>query len=79
MTPYGGYVNSVAAYNGKVAAAIESLDKQAIGKIVVFNAATYAEEKVISVGALPDMVTYSPDGKYILSANKLYYVIKQIL
>jgi len=79
MTPYGGYVNSVAAYNEKVAAAIESLDKQAIGKIVVFNAATYAEEKVISVGALPDMVTYSPDGKYILSANKLYYVIKQIL
>lgn len=70
MTPYGGYVNSVSAYNGKVAAAIESLDKQANGKIVVFNAATYAEEKVITVGALPDMVTYSPDGKYILSANE---------
>lgn len=70
MTPYGGYVNSVSAYNGKLAAAIESTDKQAAGKIVVFNAATYAEEKVIMVGALPDMVTYSPDGKYILSANE---------
>ncbi|RFS15766.1 choice-of-anchor I family protein [Emticicia sp. C21] len=70
MTPYGGYVNSVSAYNGKVAAAIESTDKQAAGKIVVFNASTYAEEKVITVGALPDMVTYSPDGKYILSANE---------
>ncbi len=70
MAPYGGYVNSVAAYEGKVAAAIESTDKQAPGKVVVFNAATYAEEKVITVGALPDMVTYSPDGKYILSANE---------
>ncbi|GGD42639.1 alkaline phosphatase [Emticicia aquatilis] len=70
MTPYGGYVNSVSAYNGKVAAAIESTDKQAAGKIVIFNASTYAEEKVITVGALPDMVTYSPDGKYILSANE---------
>ncbi len=70
MAPYGGYVNSVSAYNGKVAVAIESLDKQALGKIVVFNASTYAEEKVITVGALPDMVTFSPDGKYILSANE---------
>lgn len=70
MAPYGGFVNSVSAYNGKLAAAIESLDKQATGKIVVFNALTYAEEKVIMVGALPDMVTYSPDGKYILSANE---------
>jgi hypothetical protein len=70
MSPYGGFVNSVAAYNGKVAAAIESTDKQANGKIVVFNASTYAEEKVITVGALPDMVTYSPDGKYIISANE---------
>ncbi|WP_337041778.1 choice-of-anchor I family protein [Emticicia sp. 17c] len=70
MAPYGGYVNSVAAYEGKVAAAIESTDKQAAGKIVVFNASTYAEEKVITVGALPDMVTYSPDGRYILSANE---------
>ena len=70
MAPYGGFVNSVSAYNGKVAAAIEAVDKQAAGKIVVFNAATYAEEKVITVGALPDMVTYTPDGQYILSANE---------
>lgn len=70
MAPYGGYVNSVDAHNGKLAAAIEATDKQAAGKVVVFNATTYAEEKVITVGALPDMVVYSPDGKYILSANE---------
>lgn len=70
MLPYGGYVNSVAVSNGKLAAAIESTNKQAAGKIVVFNTSTYAEIKSINVGALPDMVTFSPDGKYIISANE---------
>ena len=70
MLPYGGYVNSVAVSNGKLAAAIESTNKQAAGKIVVFNTATYAEIKSINVGALPDMVTFSPDGNYIISANE---------
>ena len=70
MLPYGGYVNSVAVSNGKLAAAIESIDKQAAGKIVVFNTSTYAEIKSINVGALPDMVTFSPDGNYIISANE---------
>jgi WD40 repeat protein len=70
MLPYGGYVNSVAVSNGKLAAAIESTNKQANGKIVVFNTTTYAEIKSINVGALPDMVTFSPDGKYIISANE---------
>jgi WD40 repeat protein len=70
MVPYGGYVNSVAVSNGKLAAAIESTNKQAAGKIVVFNTSTYAEIKSINVGALPDMVTFSPDGNYIISANE---------
>ena len=70
MLPYGGYVNSVAVSNGKLAAAIESTNKQAPGKIVVFNTTTYAEIKSINVGALPDMVTFSPDGNYIISANE---------
>ena len=70
MLPYGGYVNSVSVSNGKLAAAIESTNKQAAGKIVVFNTSTYAEIKSINVGALPDMVTFSPDGNYIISANE---------
>ena len=70
MAPYGGYVNSVAVSNGKLAAAIESTNKQGAGKIVVFNTSNYVELKSINVGALPDMVTFSPDGKYILSANE---------
>lgn len=70
MLPYGGYVNSVAVSNGKLAAAVESTDKQGAGKIVVFNTSTYAVIKSINVGALPDMVTFTNDGNYILSANE---------
>lgn len=70
MAPYGGAVNSVAVYDGKLAAAIESLDKQANGKVVVFKTDDYSEVKVITVGALPDMITYSNDGKFILTANE---------
>ncbi|MET3129522.1 DNA-binding beta-propeller fold protein YncE [Arcicella rosea] len=70
MTPYGGAVNSVAVSNGKVAAAIEASDKQANGKVAVFNTSDYKEVKVVTVGALPDMITYSPDGNLILTANE---------
>jgi hypothetical protein len=70
LATYGGYVNSLDVYDGKLAAAIESINKQQNGKVVVFNTTTLAEVKVIEVGALPDMVTYSKDGKYILTANE---------
>jgi DNA-binding beta-propeller fold protein YncE len=69
-TSYGGFVNSVAVSDGKLAAAIESTNLQANGKIVVFKTADNTEIKSITVGALPDMVTFSPDGKFILSANE---------
>ena len=70
MLPYGGYVNSVDVKNGLLAAAIESTNKQAPGKVVVFNTNTLKEIASINVGSLPDMVVFSPDGKFILSANE---------
>ncbi len=70
MAPYGGAVNSVSVFDGKVAAAIESTDKQANGKVAVFKTDDYSLVKEITVGALPDMVTYSNDGKFILTANE---------
>lgn len=70
VTPYGGFVNCLDVYDGKLAAAIEALNKQDAGKVVVFKTNDYSEVKVIPVGALPDMITYSPDGKYILTANE---------
>jgi len=70
MLPYGGYVNSVDVKNGLLAAAIESTNKQAPGKVAVFNTNTLKEIATINVGSLPDMVVFSPDGKFILTANE---------
>ena len=70
VTPYGGLVNSVYVSNGKVAAAIEALDKTNPGKVVVFKTTNHSEIAVRTVGSLPDMITFSPDGKLILTANE---------
>lgn len=71
LTPYEGASNSVAVFEGKLAVALEStVNKQANGKVVVFNTTDYSLIKQITVGALPDMITFSPDGKYIMTANE---------
>ena len=69
FSKYGKAVNSVAFHDGMIAVAVEANDKQAPGVIVV----TDAMGKVLGsfrAGALPDMVTFTPDGKYILAANE---------
>ncbi|MCX8019229.1 MAG: choice-of-anchor I family protein [Chitinophagaceae bacterium] len=70
VSRYGGFVNSVDVYDGMLAAAIEGAVKTNNGKVVIFKTSDYTEVKVIDVGALPDMITYSPDGKFILTANE---------
>ncbi len=70
ISALGGVANSVAVSDGKLAIALEGADKQANGKIIVINTSTLAEIKQVTVGALPDMVTFSPDGKYIVTANE---------
>ncbi|MEL1241100.1 choice-of-anchor I family protein [Flavobacterium flavipallidum] len=71
LTTYSGAANSVSVYGGKLAVAVEStVSKQNYGKVLVFNTADLSLIKEITVGALPDMVTFSPDGKYIMSANE---------
>lgn len=71
MAAYDGAANSVTTFEGKLAVALESKsNKQGPGKVVVFNTTDYALVKEITVGALPDMITYSHDGKFILTANE---------
>ncbi|RJE74113.1 choice-of-anchor I family protein [Reichenbachiella sp. MSK19-1] len=70
IASYGAGVNSVAVGGDYLAAAIEAETKTDNGKIVVFNLSDLTEVAVINAGALPDMVTFSPDAKYILSANE---------
>ncbi len=69
VTPYGDNVNSVAVQNGVVAAAVEADPVQDPGKVVFFDrAGNYLND--VTVGALPDMVTFSPDGQTVLVANE---------
>lgn len=71
LTPYNGASNSVATFNGKLAVALEAKpNKQDAGKVLVFDTTTYALIKEITVGALPDMITFSPDGNFIMTANE---------
>jgi 6-phosphogluconolactonase (cycloisomerase 2 family) len=65
---YGG-LNSVAVRNGLVACAIEGTNPQANGSVVFFDqSGTFLKQ--VTVGAMPDMVTFSPDGRYVITANE---------
>lgn len=69
VTTYGGGVNSVAAYEGLLVAAIEASNKQENGKVVAFDSdGTFQWE--VTVGALPDMLTFNEDGSKIIVANE---------
>lgn len=66
----GATVNSVSIRNGIVALAIEAAVKTNPGFVAFYNAATLAKLSQVGVGALPDMLTFTPDGKYVLVANE---------
>jgi DNA-binding beta-propeller fold protein YncE len=70
MAAMGGAANSVAVHGGRLAIGLEMANKQANGKVLIYNTTTLALIKEVTVGALPDMVTFSPDGNFILSANE---------
>ncbi|MCF0069823.1 choice-of-anchor I family protein [Dyadobacter sp. CY261] len=70
VSALGGVANSVAVSNGKLAIALEATNKQAPGSVIVLNTSTLQQIKQITVGALPDMVTFSPDGRFIVTANE---------
>lgn len=68
--PNNAGINSVAVSNGLLAIALNGVTPQSNGDIVVLKTSDLSEVKKISVGAMPDMVTFSPDGNYIISANE---------
>lgn len=70
VSSLGGVANSVAVSGGKLAIALEATQKQENGSVIVLNAVTLATIKQVTVGALPDMVTFSPDGRFIVTANE---------
>ena len=65
-----GSPNSVAVHNGILAVAVENINKQINGTIETYDTDSQELIKSYSAGALPDMVTFTPDGNYIVSANE---------
>ncbi len=69
LSAHGAGANSVAFNNDVLAVAVEAQDKQSPGKVLFFNAEGTLLNSV-DVGALPDMVTFTPDGTKVLVANE---------
>lgn len=69
LNTYGAEVNSVTALGNIVAVAMEPNLAQSAGKIVFFDTnGVYLNE--VQVGAMPDMVAFSPNAQQILVANE---------
>ncbi|WP_282122883.1 choice-of-anchor I domain-containing protein [Algibacter mikhailovii] len=69
LSTYGAGPNSVAVNGSIVAVAVEAEPKQNPGKVVFFNLdGVYVNE--VTSGALPDMLTFTPDGMKLLVANE---------
>lgn len=65
-----GAANSVAVSNGLVAVAIENSNKQENGIIALYRSDNLSLVTTYPAGALPDMVRFSKDGRYIATANE---------
>lgn len=65
-----GGPNSVTVHNGVVAVAVENNNKQLNGTVEFYNAATSAHLASVTAGALPDMLTFTPDGSKVIVANE---------
>lgn len=67
--PLAGGVNSVAVHRGLVAIAVEHANRQANGW-AAFYRASGEFLAAFPAGALPDMITFTPNGDHVLVANE---------
>lgn len=69
LSTYGGGPNSIAIKGNIVAVAVEANTKQDSGSVLFYDLnGDYVNQ--VSVGVLPDMLTFTPDGMKILVANE---------
>ena len=70
LLPFGGVANSVAVFEGLVAVAMEATPNRTDpGKVVFFDSAL-TPISAVTVGAIPDMLTFTHRGRYVLVANE---------
>ncbi len=66
----GAEVNSVAVQDGLIALAIQAATKTDDGFVGFYRADTLQPLSHVNVGALPDNLVFTPDGKHVLVANE---------
>ena len=69
VSDIGADANSVAVKNGIVAVAVEANVRTDNGSVALFDT-DGTRLNVLEVGALPDALTFSPDGRHVLVANE---------
>ena len=69
MNPDGAIVNGVAVQNGLLAVAVQNAVKTSPGQVVFFDR-NLQFLNAVPVGALPDFIVFSPDGRWVLAANE---------
>ena len=68
-----GGANSLAVHGDLLAVAVENVNKVDKGAVLFYRLNAQGDTdfvKGVLAGALPDMVTFSPDGRYVLVANE---------
>ncbi|THF67624.1 hypothetical protein E7T06_20205 [Deinococcus sp. Arct2-2] len=70
LSKYGASANSVTVKNGVVAVAVQDAVKTNPGKVAFLNSDGTERAPAVTVGALPDMLTFTPDGSLLLVANE---------
>lgn len=70
VSSFGDDVNSVAVHGNTLAAAVQANTKTDAGSVVLYDANKLEFISRVKVGALPDMVAFTPNGKTVLVANE---------
>lgn len=69
FTAFGGVANSVAVHDSIIAVAVEAVPKTSPGHVVLLDS-KFKTLAVLQVGAQPDMLTFSKNGRWLLTANE---------
>lgn len=70
VSAFGASANGIAAHGGLVAVAIEGHVKTQPGTVAFYRATTLQLVSTVTVGALPDMLAFSPSGRLVVVANE---------
>lgn len=70
LLAYNGAANSIAIHNGLVAIALENLTSKQLPGNVLFVDIDGNFRAIYEVGALPDMLTFTPDGTRVIVCNE---------